>query len=192
MYNDEDHFTLGVFLFALEFVCPVLLGLFALAGFLGLAPAAFRPFSSCFFFFFLGFYRLKTEHSRGLNFNRNVVSANSHSECIRKAKTMILTCSLGFLLGVSMGTSCGISSSSSSSSSLTFSSPSPRDSVWLVTSSLFVLASLAWEHTSCWFDALKQWLFLSWIKTFQNPSWSHFFLGRFGLLLCFLQQLEVA
>lgn len=84
--------------------------------------------------------------------HHDVLCANGHSEGIRKqikAKTITLTCSLGFLPGVSMGTSSGICSSSSSLFS-TFSSLSPRDSVGLVTSSslFLVLASLACKHTS--------------------------------------------
>lgn len=190
MSNDDDHFTLGDFLFALEFVCPALLALFLWAGFLGLAPAALRPFSSCCFFF-LGFCRLKTESwiTSPCAFCQQSLWIHFRKEI--KAEKMMLTCSLGFLLGVAIGTSCGISSSSSSSS--TFFSPSPRDSVWLVTSSLFfVLASVAWEQTSGWFVALKQWLLLSWVRKIPKPSWSHFVLGRFCFFCRLLQQFEVA
>lgn len=195
MSNDENHFTLGAFLFPLEFVCPALLGLFAWACFLGLAPAAFRTFSSCFFFF-LGFCKLKTKMA-GFEFHHNVVSAKGYCKYMRKgikAKTIVLTCSLGFLLGVAMGTSCGISSSSSSSSSSAFFSPCPEDSVWLPSSfsPVFLLAAFAWEHTRRWFDALKQWIFLSWMRNIQKQRRTHFFLGRLCFLLCLLQQFEVA
>lgn len=74
----------------------------------------------------------------GFGFHHNVVSTKRYLKYIRyeiKLQTIGLTCSLGFLLGVAMATSCGISSSSSSSSCLPLFSPSPEDSVGLVTSS---------------------------------------------------------
>lgn len=126
----------------------------------------------------------------GFEFHHNVVSAKGYCKYMRKEikpKTIVLTCSLGFLLGVAMGTSCGISSSSSSSA---FSPPSPEDSVWLASSFslVFLLAAFAWEHTSRWFDALKQWIFLSWMRNIHKQRRTH----CLCFLLCLLQQFEVA
>lgn len=196
MSSDEDHFTLGDFFFALEFVCPARLGVFAWAGFLGLALPAFRPFSSCCcFLFFLGFCGLKTEHSRGWmssqrGFCQHSLWIHQKGDQGRDNNAdlqfrlfarrfhgnqlwdffVILFILLDLLLSLSK---------------------------WFCLTCDFLVALLRFgfsclEHTSQWFDALKQWLFLSWKGEIKKSSWPHFFLGCFCSFLRLLQQLEVA